>query len=54
MLAKSEAKNGSLLSFLVHHYQLPRTHSRPYYQSKIVTEVLTTEKNSFERTENDR
>ena len=36
--------NGDILSFLGHHYQPPRTHSQPCYQSKMVTEVLTTEK----------
>ena len=52
MLTKSEAKNGGLLSFLKHHYQSPRTHSQPS-QSKMVTEVLTTEKNLFQTTVND-
>ena len=44
MPTKSEAKNGGLLCFLGHDCQSPRTHSQPYYQSQVVSEVLSTEK----------
>ena len=45
MPTKIEPKNGSLLNFLGHRNQFSQTHSQPCYQSKMVTEVLTTEEN---------